>query len=134
MCPQTFVSQYTPCVCLYRYIFPSGVGGLGGFAAVSRVSFSHQVNVKDLDPKYAHIQVTYLKPFFDEKELLERKTDFERNHNINRFVFETPYTLSGKKHGSVEEQCKRRTILTSEFGFPERERWRDGPGLWWFSL
>lgn len=76
------------------------------------------MNVKDLDPKYAHIQVTYLKPFFDEKELSERKTDFERNHNIHRFVFETPYTLSGKKHGSVEEQCKRRTVLTSKCGLP----------------
>lgn len=72
------------------------------------------MNPKDLDAKYAHIQVTYLKPFFDEKELSERKTEFERNHNINQFVFETPYTLSGKKHGNVEEQCKRRTILTSE--------------------
>lgn len=92
------------------------------FADFRSFSFSPQVNAKDLDPKYAHIQVTYLKPFFDEKELLERRTDFERNHNISRFVFETPYALSGKKHGSVEEQCKRRTILTSEFGLPEWHR------------
>lgn len=72
-----------------------------------------QVNPKDLDPKYAYIQVTYVTPFFEEKEAEERKTDFETHHNINRFVFETPFTLSGKKHGGVEEQCKRRTILTS---------------------
>lgn len=74
------------------------------------------MNIKDLDPKYAHIQVTYVKPYFEDKELSDRKTEFERNHNINRFVFEAPYTLSGKKHGSVEEQCKRRVILTSEYG------------------
>ncbi|XP_010849926.1 PREDICTED: dedicator of cytokinesis protein 11-like [Bison bison bison] len=73
-----------------------------------------EVNVKELDPKYAHIQVTYVKPYFDDKELTERKTEFERNHNINRFVFEAPYTLSGKKQGCIEEQCKRRTILTSK--------------------
>lgn len=72
-----------------------------------------QVNPKDLDPKYAYIQVTYVTPFFEEKEAEERRTDFEMHHNINRFVFETPFTLSGKKHGGVEEQCKRRTILTS---------------------
>lgn len=72
------------------------------------------MNAKDLDPKYAHIQVTYVKPYFDDKELTERKTEFERNHNINRFVFEAPYTLSGKKQGCIEEQCKRRTILTSK--------------------
>ncbi|XP_015271740.1 PREDICTED: dedicator of cytokinesis protein 11 [Gekko japonicus] len=89
-----------------------------GAENVKIIQDSNKVNVKDLDPKFAHIQVTYLKPFFDEKELSERKTDFERNHNISRFVFETPYTLSGKKHGSVEEQCKRRTILTSNTSFP----------------
>ncbi|KAL0173398.1 hypothetical protein M9458_029366, partial [Cirrhinus mrigala] len=70
------------------------------------------VNPKDLDPRFAYIQVTYVVPYFSEKEQLEKKTDFERHHNINRFVFETPFTLSGKKHGDVEEQCKRRTILT----------------------
>nr|XP_055053130.1 dedicator of cytokinesis protein 11 isoform X2 [Misgurnus anguillicaudatus] len=79
---------------------------------------SNKVNQKDLDPKFAYIQVTFVKPYFDEKELLERKTDFEKCHNINRFVFETPYTLCGKKHGGVEEQCKRRTILTTNNTFP----------------
>lgn len=82
------------------------------FAAVT------QVNPKDLDPKYAYIQVTYVTPFFEEKEAEDRKTDFEMHHNINRFVFETPFTLSGKKHGGVEEQCKRRTILTSTSACP----------------
>lgn len=71
------------------------------------------MNPKDLDPKFAYIQVTYVVPYFDEKEQQEKMTDFEGHHNINRFVFETPFTLSGKKHGDVEEQCKRRTILTS---------------------
>lgn len=84
------------------------------------------MNPKDLDPKFAYIQVTYVVPYFDEKEQQEKRTDFERHHNINRFVFETPFTLSGKKHGDVEEQCKRRTILTSRrvfgvLGFPPLE-------------
>lgn len=57
--------------------------------------------------------MTFVKPYFEEKEAPETKSDFEKNHNISRFVFETPYTLSGKKHGGVEEQCKRRTVLTS---------------------
>ncbi|KPP69620.1 hypothetical protein Z043_111615, partial [Scleropages formosus] len=83
-----------------------------------RVAFYGPVNPKELDSKLAHIQVTFVKPYFDEKDLGERKTDFERSHNINRFVFETPYTLSGKKHGGVEEQCKRRTVLTTSNTFP----------------
>ncbi|KAI1893735.1 hypothetical protein AGOR_G00126740 [Albula goreensis] len=85
---------------------------------VKMIQDSNKVNPKDLDPKYAYIQVTYVTPYFDEKELQEKKTDFERHHNINRFVFETPFTLSGKKHGDVEEQCKRRTILTTSSSFP----------------
>lgn len=92
----------------YMYpVFPSVLNKKQNF-------LSFQVNVKELDPKYAHIQVTYVKPYFNDKELTERKTEFERNHNINRFVLEAPYTLSGKKQGCIEEQCKRRTILTSK--------------------
>ncbi|XP_046732052.1 dedicator of cytokinesis protein 10 isoform X3 [Silurus meridionalis] len=85
---------------------------------VKMIQDSNKVNTKDLDSKFAYIQVTYVVPYFDEKEQQEKKTDFERNHNINRFVFETPFTLSGKKHGDVEEQCKRRTILTTSSMFP----------------
>ncbi|KAM7160164.1 dedicator of cytokinesis protein 10 isoform 6-T6 [Macrochelys suwanniensis] len=85
---------------------------------VKMIQDSNKVNPKDLDPKYAYIQVTYVTPFFDEKEAEDRKTDFEMHHNINHFVFETPFTLSGKKHGGVEEQCKRRTILTTSHLFP----------------
>ena len=92
----------------YMYpVFPSVLNKKQNF-------LSFQVNVKELDPKYAHIQVTYVKPYFDDKELTETKTEFERNHNINRFVFEAPYTLSGKKQSCIEEQCKGRTILTSK--------------------
>uniref|UniRef100_A0A672SK89 Dedicator of cytokinesis protein 11-like n=1 Tax=Sinocyclocheilus grahami TaxID=75366 RepID=A0A672SK89_SINGR len=89
-----------------------------GAENVKIIQDSNKVNQKDLDPKFAYIQVTFVKPYFDEKELAERKTDFEKSHNIQRFVFETPFTLTGKKQGGVEEQCKRRTILTTANTFP----------------
>ncbi|KAA8582816.1 hypothetical protein FQN60_006487 [Etheostoma spectabile] len=85
---------------------------------VKIIQDSNKVNPKDLDAKFAYIQVTFVKAYFDEKEAPEKKTDFEKCHNINRFVFETPYTLSGKKHGGVEEQCKRRSVLTTANTFP----------------
>ncbi|XP_077467386.1 dedicator of cytokinesis protein 10 isoform X2 [Stigmatopora argus] len=85
---------------------------------VKMIQDSNRVNPKDLDAKFAYIQVTYVLPYFDEKEQQDKRTDFERHHNIKRFVFETPFTLSGKKHGDVEEQCKRRTILTTSSSFP----------------
>lgn len=80
-------------------------------------TFSLQINPKDLDSKYAYIQVTHVTPYLEEKELVDRKTDFEKSHNIRRFVFEMPFTISGKKQGGVEEQCKRRTILTSRYPY-----------------
>lgn len=79
-----------------------------------------QINPKDLDSKYAYIQVTHVTPYLEEKELVDRKTDFEKSHNIRRFVFEMPFTVSGKKQGGVEEQCKRRTILTSTSAIERR--------------
>uniref|UniRef100_A0A4W6D4K5 Dedicator of cytokinesis 11 n=1 Tax=Lates calcarifer TaxID=8187 RepID=A0A4W6D4K5_LATCA len=85
---------------------------------VKIIQDSNKVNPKDLDHKFAYVQVTFVKPYFEEKEAPEKKTDFEKCHNINRFVFETPYTLSGKKHGGVEEQCKRRIVLTTANSFP----------------
>nr|XP_055068829.1 dedicator of cytokinesis protein 9 isoform X5 [Misgurnus anguillicaudatus] len=85
---------------------------------VKMIQDSGRVNPKDLEAKFAYIQVTHVTPYLEEKELEERKTDFERSHNIRRFVFETPFTESGKKHGGVEEQCKRRTVLTTTHCFP----------------
>ncbi|XP_041100066.1 dedicator of cytokinesis protein 9-like, partial [Polyodon spathula] len=85
---------------------------------VKIIQDSGKVNPKDLDSKFAYIQVTHVTPFLEEKELVDRKTDFEKSHNIQRFVFEMPFTGSGKKRGGVEEQCKRRTILTTTHCFP----------------
>nr|XP_033803484.1 dedicator of cytokinesis protein 9 isoform X3 [Geotrypetes seraphini] len=89
-----------------------------GSENVKMIQDSGKVNPKDLDSKYAYIQVTHVIPYFEEKELQERRTEFERSHNIRRFVFEMPFTLSGKRQGGVEEQCKRRTILTAIHCFP----------------
>uniref|UniRef100_A0A8B9T2M2 Dedicator of cytokinesis 9 n=1 Tax=Anas platyrhynchos TaxID=8839 RepID=A0A8B9T2M2_ANAPL len=89
-----------------------------GSENVKMIQDSGKVNPKDLDSKYAYIQVTHVVPYFEEKELQERKTDFERTHNIRRFMFEMPFTQAGKRQGGVEEQCKRRTVLTAIHCFP----------------
>lgn len=73
------------------------------------------MNVNDLDPKIAYIQVTHAKPYFCKDELETRQNFFEQNHDVDTFQFETPFTKSGAAHGSVEEQWKRRTILTSQY-------------------
>lgn len=53
-----------------------------------------------------------------ESERPDRQTEFERNHNINIFVFETPFTLEGKAHGKLEDQWKRRVLVTTAYSFP----------------
>ncbi|CAH1780652.1 unnamed protein product, partial [Owenia fusiformis] len=74
-----------------------------GRGNVRLIQDSNRVNQKDLDSRYAYIQITYVTPYFDEKELQTRLTDFERNNNIQRFMFETPFTKSDKAHGAVHD-------------------------------
>jgi len=35
-----------------------------------------------------------------------------------RFVYETPFTLDGRAHGELNEQYKRKTIITTSHSFP----------------
>jgi hypothetical protein len=79
------------------------------------IYFYFQVNAADLDPKLAYIQVTHVTPFFIKDELDSRQSEFEQNHDIDTFMFETPFTKNGAARCSlVEDQWKRRTILTSK--------------------
>ncbi|XP_078311772.1 dedicator of cytokinesis protein 9-like isoform X20 [Crassostrea virginica] len=85
---------------------------------VKLIMDSNKVNPAELDQKFAYIQVTHVTPYFEEKELQKRITEFERNNNIKRFMFETPFTKAGKARGEIHEQFKRRTILITSHSFP----------------
>ncbi|XP_071951747.1 dedicator of cytokinesis protein 9-like isoform X5 [Antedon mediterranea] len=93
-------------------------GNKFGVDNVELIRDSGKVDQSKLDDKIAYIQISFVKPYFDDKDLEERKTEFERSNNIRRFVFETPYTKGGKAHGSVDQQCMRKTILTTSHTFP----------------
>ena len=71
------------------------------------------MNVLELDPEHAYIQITHVEPYFTVEELERRKTMFERANNISRFFFETPFTKDGKSSGDVTKHCMLKTILTS---------------------
>ncbi|XP_065358004.1 dedicator of cytokinesis protein 7 isoform X2 [Calliphora vicina] len=86
--------------------------------SVHIIKDSNSVDVNSLDPDKAYIQITYVEPYFENYELRHRETYFERNFNIKRFIFATPFTKSGKAHGDLHEQCKRKTILTTANHFP----------------
>lgn len=66
----------------------------------------------------AFIQITYVEPYFDTYEMKDRITYFDKNYNLRRFVYCTPFTLDGRAHGDLQEQFKRKTILTTSHAFP----------------
>ncbi|KAF5303063.1 hypothetical protein FQR65_LT08392 [Abscondita terminalis] len=79
---------------------------------------SNVVDTNILDPEKAYIQITYVEPYFDPYELRHRQTHFDRNYNIKRFMYATPFTPNGRAHGELHEQYKRKTILTTAVHFP----------------
>ena len=85
-----------------------------GSENVKMIMDSIPVDVNELDLKVAYIQVTHVVPYFEKYELETRQTEFELNHDVSCFMFETPFTKEGKARGNPEDQWKRRTILTSE--------------------
>ncbi|XP_022671033.1 dedicator of cytokinesis protein 9-like isoform X3 [Varroa destructor] len=99
-----------------RHLF---VEKFGSSDVVKMIMDSSQVKVSELDPKCAYIQVTHVTPYFGEQSADVEMSDFERHHNVDEFMFETPFTLTGgKARGEPHEQCRRRTVLTTEYRFP----------------
>ncbi|KAI9144507.1 hypothetical protein BKA69DRAFT_1122349 [Paraphysoderma sedebokerense] len=79
---------------------------------------STKVDRTKLDSERVYVQVSHVEPYFTDQESLQRVTYFERNTNLKRFVLQTPYTKSGKAHGTVANQYIRKTIITVEKPFP----------------
>lgn len=89
-----------------------------GEDCVTIIKDSNTVDVSVLDPRKAYIQITYVEPYFDAYERRMRATHFQRNFNLKRFVFFTPFTPDGRAHGQLNQQYKRKTILTVAHHFP----------------
>lgn len=85
-----------------------------GADQVCLITDSNKVDTEKLDMSKAHIQITFVEPYFPPEEQATRLTYFEQNHNISWFIFETPFTKFGKARGLVSEQFKRRTMLRVE--------------------
>lgn len=78
-----------------------------------------KVDPAKLNPRQAYIQVTHVKPYFESSEDDERQTEFERQHNVCRFSFETPFTKTGSAHSeNIAEQWKRRTVIKTSHSLP----------------
>ncbi|XP_073499909.1 dedicator of cytokinesis protein 7 isoform X15 [Phyllobates terribilis] len=89
-----------------------------GEDVVEVIKDSNPVDKCKLDSNKAFIQITYVEPFFDTYEMKDRITYFDKNYNLRRFMYCTPFTLDGRAHGELHEQFKRKTILTTSHAFP----------------
>ena len=63
--------------------------------------------------------------FLNQKLLSLRKIDLKKSkfliknsYILERFIYSTPFTVSGRAHGELHEQYKRKTILTTAMHFP----------------
>ncbi|MEQ2184599.1 Dedicator of cytokinesis protein 8, partial [Goodea atripinnis] len=119
-------------VCSGRYFTESGLGHKRMFGTYFRVGF-YGAKFGDLDerefiykepgithlPEISHrLEITYVEPYFDDYEMKDRLTNFEKNFNLRRFMYTTPFTKSGRPRGELNEQYKRKTILTTMHSFP----------------
>ncbi|KAL2079535.1 hypothetical protein ACEWY4_025279 [Coilia grayii] len=89
-----------------------------GDGVLEMIKDSTPVDKNKLDPNKAYIQITYVEPYFDDYEMKDRLTNFEKNFNLRRFMYTTPFTKSGRPRGELNEQYKRKTILTTMHSFP----------------
>ncbi|KAM9464551.1 dedicator of cytokinesis protein 8-like isoform 2-T2 [Salvelinus alpinus] len=86
--------------------------------ALEMIKDSKGIDRSKLDANKAYIQITYVEPFFDDYEMKDRLTNFEKNFNLRRFMYTTPFTKAGRPRGELNEQYKRKTILTTMHTFP----------------
>ncbi|XP_056152523.1 dedicator of cytokinesis protein 8 [Lampris incognitus] len=89
-----------------------------GEDVLEMIKDSTPVDRKKLNPSKAYIQITYVEPYFDDYEMKDRLTNFEKNFNLRRFMYTTPFTKSGRPRGELHEQYKKKTILTTMHAFP----------------
>ncbi|EGC34144.1 hypothetical protein DICPUDRAFT_153700 [Dictyostelium purpureum] len=77
------------------------------------------VDESQLEIDHFYIQIISVDPYLTPDELKERKTPFEQNNHLNKFIFEIPFTKSGKVHSeNITEQWKKKVTLKTENYFP----------------
>jgi hypothetical protein len=67
-----------------------------------------------------YIQITFVKPYFNNNDLALRKTDFDMNFNIDQFYYTTPFipiTHENLKQPIAKVHIQK-TILTTKYKFP----------------
>eukprot|EP00898_Chlorokybus_atmophyticus_P008281 jgi/Chlat1/8454/Chrsp80S07860 len=80
------------------------------------ITDSHTVSTTELLPGVGYIQVTFVDPLPQDMNVTDLIVD--QNTGLSRFTYDTPFTPSGNVHGGLQDQWKRRTVLTTDGTFP----------------
>ena len=89
----------------------------------------HELKLDTTNKNY--IQIIHVQAYFSKEELNERMTFFERNNNLKKFFYETPYQLKNENDETLTDQnlsdkpktphsdllklCKKKIILESKY-------------------
>ncbi|KAF8394971.1 hypothetical protein HHK36_018910 [Tetracentron sinense] len=85
---------------------------------------SRQVKADELQPGVCYLQIIAVDPVMEDENLCSRierislSTGRMHARVFDRFLFDTPFTKSGKTQGGLEDQWMRRTVLQTEGSFP----------------
>jgi hypothetical protein len=82
-------------------------------APIKIIADSGRVSEKNLDENECNVQITFVQPYFLEQELLQRKTFIEKNTDLRRFTFSTPFTKEGKAHEFLREHILHKYVFGS---------------------
>lgn len=80
-------------------------------------------NVKEFDRAkiesgHLYIQLVSISPYFTAEELEKKPTLVEQHFNVNKFIYETPFTKSTDSGEKLSSQWKRKTIIFVDSAFP----------------
>jgi len=100
----------------YEKQFSSG----GEIGKVELLSNTWTGDESTLKTDTAYLQIASVVPYLTKEDLKMRPSPWERNSNLSRFIYESPYAIEGKKmsNAGVDEIGKIKTILTTEHPFP----------------
>ena len=68
------------------FVFQAFYGDKFGHDVLEVIKDSNAVEQDKLNPEKAYIQLTYVDPYFDEYELKDRITYFDKNFNLSMFT------------------------------------------------
>lgn len=83
---------------------------------------SYSGKPEGLNPRDNWVQITYVTPYWEDNQLVERPCYIDRNTNISKFTFTTPFSSGSADNSSksprVKDQCLLVTVLHVPHKFP----------------